>query len=301
MLDEIGGDFLQRLRGFYFVAKTGSVTRAAEFMGRNQSTISVQIRKLEAGLGVSLFKRSKKSMQLTDAGFGLYKKTLVLFETVKEIQQDVGIGCNTFKGSIQIAASNQLSAYYLPEYIVAFRKHHPEVYFSFFSDSHDGLVHNVEESESDFGIVADHGYFQPSLLYTELFTSSLVLLTPEKEEFAISKKFSLQDIVRMPFIGFSATFQIHKLTQRLFEEAGVLYQPVIQVPSYNILIQYVAMGAGATILDKFIFDKHCPDGIRVYPLEGLLPHRHYGLIQRRRKYHAPQTRAFMDFLLSKRL
>ena len=46
MIEELGGDFFQQLRGFYYTARTGSVRKAAQLMNRNPSTISWQIRQL---------------------------------------------------------------------------------------------------------------------------------------------------------------------------------------------------------------------------------------------------------------
>lgn len=43
MIEELNGDFLQWLRGFYYVSQTGSIRRAAQMMNRNPSTISYQI------------------------------------------------------------------------------------------------------------------------------------------------------------------------------------------------------------------------------------------------------------------
>jgi LysR family transcriptional regulator, cyn operon transcriptional activator len=65
MIDQIGGDTLQWLRGFYFVAKTGSVTQAAFEMGRKQRAISHQIKCVEEEFGVLLFDRSPGGMGLT--------------------------------------------------------------------------------------------------------------------------------------------------------------------------------------------------------------------------------------------
>ena len=47
MIEELNGDLLQWLRGFYYVSQTGSIRRAAQMMNRNPSTISYQIRSLE--------------------------------------------------------------------------------------------------------------------------------------------------------------------------------------------------------------------------------------------------------------
>jgi DNA-binding transcriptional LysR family regulator len=68
------GDFLQWLRGFYYVAKRRSVTQAAMEMRRNQPTISHQIKCLESEFGVALFERSSGKMELTPEGRALLEK-----------------------------------------------------------------------------------------------------------------------------------------------------------------------------------------------------------------------------------
>ena len=78
MIDEFSGDFLQWLRGFYYVAKTGSVSLAALEMGRNQPAISHQIKSIENEFGVTLFDRSRGRMALTPEGKKLFEKTISL-------------------------------------------------------------------------------------------------------------------------------------------------------------------------------------------------------------------------------
>ena len=71
MIEEIEGDLLQWLRGFYAVAEQGSVTQATDLMGREQPTITRHIKCLEKQLGVMLFDRSTGTMKLTAEGKAL--------------------------------------------------------------------------------------------------------------------------------------------------------------------------------------------------------------------------------------
>ena len=68
MIDQTSGDFLQWVGGFYHVADRGSVTKAASVMGREQPTITRQIKRLERELGVTLFDRVPGKMELTPEG-----------------------------------------------------------------------------------------------------------------------------------------------------------------------------------------------------------------------------------------
>jgi len=86
MIEEIPGDLMQWLRGFYFVAEKGSVTQAAIAMRRGQPTITYQIKCLEKELGVTLFDRSSGKMKLTPEGRNVLEHVITLFEDVKEIR-----------------------------------------------------------------------------------------------------------------------------------------------------------------------------------------------------------------------
>ena len=98
MIPELNGDFLQWLRGFYYVAKTGSVRRAAELMHRNPSTISYQLRSLETD-------RYKKSLQITPEGKKLLGWTITTFETLQSMRSAVGTSDGRLQGDIFLGAT----------------------------------------------------------------------------------------------------------------------------------------------------------------------------------------------------
>ena len=105
MIPELNGDFLQWLRGFYYVAKTGSVRRAAELMHRNPSTISYQLRSLETELNTVLFDRYKKSLQITPEGKKLLGWTITTFETLQSMRSAVGTTDGRLQGDIFLGAT----------------------------------------------------------------------------------------------------------------------------------------------------------------------------------------------------
>ena len=87
MIDELNGDFLQRLRGFFYVAKTGSFSAASREMRRNQSTISYQVRQLEESLNADLFLRTGRGATLTPQGRQLFNMVLDIFDKIEDIQR----------------------------------------------------------------------------------------------------------------------------------------------------------------------------------------------------------------------
>lgn len=298
MLKEINGDFLQLLRGFYYVAKTKSVTAAARIMNRNQSTVSIQIKKLEETLGISLFQRAGKGMILSPEGQQLYQKSLLLFDIVKDIQNNIASDAHVFNGNISIACLSQVSACYLARHVAAFRSCYPQVTFTINTGMTSMLQHLISSGEVDFGILANTGMIPDSFIYTELFQTSVELIVPQSAEWTISNPVREEELLNLPFIGFSESCLIHKNVDNFFLSRHRPFIPIVRVPYYEQMLSYIATGQGAGILEKFIFDSSRFPTLKAYPISHFMDDLSYGLVRKKNKYISPQAEAFIKFLLA---
>lgn len=298
MLKEINGDFLQLLRGFYYVVQTKNVTAAARIMNRNQSTVSIQIKKLEETLGTSLFQRAGKGMILTPAGQQLYQKSLQLFDIVEDIQTHIANDAGMVTGNISIACLSQVSACYLPRYVAEFRAHYPQVTFTINTGMTSMIQHLVSSGEVDFGILANTGMIPDSFCYNELFQTSVELIVPQNHEWHISSPVREDEVLELPFIGFSEACIIHKNVDKFFLSRHRPFTPVIRVPYYEQMLSYIATGQGAGILEKFIFDSSRYTTLKAYSMSHFMEDLSYGLVRKKNKYISPQATVFIKFLLN---
>ena len=99
------------LRAFVAVAETGSFTRAAGRLGRVQSAVSMQVKRLEEVAGQRLFDRSKRRVALSKAGevlLGYARRMLALNQAALS-----DLGQNAVAGSLRLGAADT-AAYFLP-------------------------------------------------------------------------------------------------------------------------------------------------------------------------------------------
>ncbi|WP_180902349.1 LysR family transcriptional regulator [Martelella soudanensis] len=112
------------LRTFLTIAKCGNLTVAAGRLNRTQSAISVQLRKLETGLGVTLFTRTSKGMALTAAGEKLLPKASSI---LADIRQASALFTNPLSGSIRVGIPDDFDEFVLERALTGFARAHPGV------------------------------------------------------------------------------------------------------------------------------------------------------------------------------
>ena len=140
-----------QLKSFIAIAETGTFSKAADSVGRTQSALSLQIKKLEDVLGCQLFERAARHVTLTAQGeifIGYAKQMLSLqreaFSRLKE--PDVA-------GEIRFGTPEDFATYYLPDALASFRHHHPRIQLKVECDLTLNLMKGFERGDFDFILV----------------------------------------------------------------------------------------------------------------------------------------------------
>jgi DNA-binding transcriptional LysR family regulator len=116
----------KHLETFYWVARLGSFTGAAEQLHSTQSTISMRISELEARFGVALFERTQRKVQLTSKGEELLIYAERFLQLVNEIQQRVSRP-EIMSGIVRIGVAEVVAQTWLPDYVRAINQRYPKV------------------------------------------------------------------------------------------------------------------------------------------------------------------------------
>ncbi len=115
------------VQSFLAVAETGSLSAAARRLGLTQPTIGRHVQSLELELGVALFHRQARGMNLTDQGATLLEHARAMRQAAEALSLHAAGKSSDLKGSVRITASVFSSHHYLPPIIAELRESHPEI------------------------------------------------------------------------------------------------------------------------------------------------------------------------------
>ncbi len=297
MLDLGHGDIIQKLRAFYAIAETGSVRRAAGMMNRTPSTISLQLKNLEEELEAPLFDRDGKRMVITPEGEKLMAWTISLFETLEVMKSELSAKPGNLHGTVTLSAVLPLATK-ITGAVSQFHQDNPLVQIGIKRDMADGVIRDVEESRSDFGLVST-ATLPDSSDFDELFTSRPLLILPTNSPFDLPSKPTMENLQKLPFVSYlDSGQQINRFGFFVSYHVGGI-SPVLQVNNYHLMIHYVTKGLGCALLDELclhatFFGEIEMDKLIIIPMDHLFPKMKHGIIIRKRKRLSPQSRALLD-------
>lgn len=142
------------LRSFAAVAESESFTAAAEVVGRSQSAVSLQVRRLEEMLDCSLFERSKRSVTLTKAG----KDFLTYTYRILRLHEDAVAAVNPALGEIivRVGMPNDYAELFLPQILTRFEADYPEIRCNIQCDMTWELLNRLDQGALDLVVGIRH-------------------------------------------------------------------------------------------------------------------------------------------------
>lgn len=145
---------LEAYKVFYYVAKCGSVTKAAGELSISQPAVSQAVKQLENTLDVSLFHRAAKGVRLTGEGELLYSYVAKGYEQIELGVKKVHQMQNMELGEVRIGASDMTLQFYLLPYLEKFHEQYPGIKVIVTNAPTPETLNYLRESRIDFGIVS---------------------------------------------------------------------------------------------------------------------------------------------------
>ncbi|MBB6671847.1 LysR family transcriptional regulator [Cohnella nanjingensis] len=143
---------LRALKTFEACVRLGHFQKAAEELQYAPSTVTLQIQRLEADLGVSLFVRDGKRVIVTEAGRWLHHEASALLKSVRSMRQTVSDIAEGDGGTIRFAAIEPIASQKLAPVVANFCRTHPKVQLTMEVSGSKSIAERVRSGELDFGV-----------------------------------------------------------------------------------------------------------------------------------------------------
>jgi len=262
---------IRHLRYFNAVAQELHFGRAAQKLHISQPPLSQQIQELERELGVQLFYRTKRHVELTEAGTLFLKETRLILDQVAHAVQTAQRASRGETGRLMVGFVMSATCSILPEILRAFRERYP------------GVTLVLEEATTGSGIAALkdnklHLCFVRLPIRDEALTSeaivkeSLILAVPEGHRLSRRARISLAQIADEPFVLFPRTHGAGFYDQILASchQAGFSPKVVQEASQMQTILSLVAAGVGVALIPDSVKSLR-QDNVRYLELRDQTP------------------------------
>jgi DNA-binding transcriptional LysR family regulator len=140
------------------VVQAGSMGKAAALLNTTQSAISRSIADLENTMGVRLLDRSSQGIEATKYGEALLKRSIAVFDELKQSVRDIAFLADPTMGELNIACSSAIAFTLIPHVIERFVKKYPRVVLHFDEVASASATRNFPElRERNYDLVMTRG------------------------------------------------------------------------------------------------------------------------------------------------
>ena len=286
---------LQQLRLFEAVARHRSFTRAAEEIHLSQPAVSIQVKRLEENVGMSLFELVGKRITLTEAGRELYTaskdvlgRLAVLDSTIDSLKGEVA-------GTLRVTAVTS-AKYFLPHLLGAFIRRFPKVEPRLIVANRAGLLERVADNEDDLYVM---GHVPDGLdVEEDPFLENIISVVASPDHpLANKRKITLKQLTEERFLVRESGSGNRKVVEEAFQAHGLTINPYMELGSAEAIKQGVMAGLGISALSLHNLRLEIAAGqIVVLKVEGFPLRRRWNVVHRTGKPLSPASQSFIEFL-----
>lgn len=269
-------------RVFYYVAKYGNITKAAEVLMSNQPNVTRLIKALEQNLECTLFVRSHKGVVLTPEGEALYAHVKIAVENILAGEEELAHSRSLQRGIISIGASEVALRCLLLPILNRYRHMYPGVQIRISNHSTPQAISALQDGLADIAVVTT------PLDHTDKID---VIKIREFQECAVcgdayrsltAKPLSFSDLADVPLICLSPGTKTYTFYTELFARYDLTIRPDIEAATADQILPMVRNNLGIGFVPKeFLSDLSENTGVHVLTLTQEIPPRSICLVRNR--------------------
>ncbi|MGF6768029.1 DNA-binding transcriptional LysR family regulator [Paraburkholderia sp. GAS199] len=285
---------IRHIRAFVAVARHKSLTRAAETLFVTQSALSLTIQHIEEDLGLLLFDRSTRRLDLTRAGEEFLpsaERLLQDFDSSIRAMRALG---NHERGKVGVATVPSVMALLLPEVVAAYIEMFPEIDVYLREDNSEAVQRRVLDGDVDFGICSPW-QADAELAFEPLFEDYFGVVFAEHHPLAAGTgELTWQEIAEFRIVGFTPDLGMqHQLSQTEGLSREVR-EPRYQVSNTSAIEALLSRGVGVSVMSALAAQRAPLDRLNFRLLGTPVLKRTVGVVRRQGKSLSPAAATLLE-------
>ncbi|WP_409304782.1 LysR family transcriptional regulator [Peribacillus sp. SCS-155] len=260
---------LHQLRYFLAVAEHLNFTEAAKHLFVAQSAVSQQIAYLEKQIGVKLFQRNKRSVQLTKAGSVFLQAAVEIVNKAEEAIEKARKAEAGFIGRLKIGFLAAPVRAFLPELIRHFNHKYPNIEIELNHFNLRQLNEEIKDNDLDIMFTISHGLENiGGLEYRTLFSEDCCVFMHKDHPLAKNESVHMADLAMEPFVlrDRQESPQWHDHTLMLCRRHGFYPNIVSQTRRIETVLMFVDAGIGITVFPRYL-QMYASPNLRIMDIE----------------------------------
>ncbi len=272
---------LRQMEYLVTLADERHFTRAAQLMGVSQSGLSAGIRGLEQELGASLFTRTTRRVEPTDAALALLPHARAMLDQERAARDAVIHATRQVSGTLRIGTEQCLGVIDATALIDRFHRRHPQVEIQFRQAGSHELIDSLRADTLDVAFVAAAAHLG-ALPHQALGHEDLVLVVPPDHPLADVAVASWEALAVEDHVDFDPTWGVRPLTDAAFEARGMVRRVRFEVSDVHTLLEFVNRGLGVAIVPRHVSNKPQASRLMTVALPHDAPPWEVSVVQSRR-------------------
>jgi len=239
---------LRQLRYFVAIAECGSFSKAAERVFVAQSALSHQTAQLEFEIGTRLFHRSRRGIELTEAGQRFLPHAVSILRQSEEAIASARQATDEPSGKVIFGLPHSASNALALALLRGVRQHLPAIQLELTEELTGNLSRQLITGQINLAILFDDGhlsYFE----YTPLLRERMYLIEPAQDTVGQAESITLQQVLSLPLILPASPHGVRPIIERAASQAGLAPPRVFaDISSISILRTSLLAGLGRTVL-----------------------------------------------------
>lgn len=287
---------LRNIKTFQWIADLGSFTKAAEIQGYTQAAVTFQIKQLEDELGVKLFERIGKGINLTHQGETFLEYANKFLKTEQESISAVRGESGIVRGHLRIGSAESMERYLLPDVIDRLSDSFPFVKLHVETVSSTEMIRKILTNQFDLLFFMDVLHFDDQLIRAFDRPVSIHFVVAPSHDLSFKQDLSLEEILSYPHILTEQGLSYRQELDRYADSVSLKTDPAIVSDNTTLLIELIKRKSFVSYLPDYITENEVNAGNLVRLDLEIPTDLHIQVLHHRNKIVTPQMAAFIDIL-----